>query len=62
MARDYCIRFGKGSIIAKGIVIVKTLLRLITFYIIPKNILFLYCIQNIDRIRVKLNNLKNILI
>jgi hypothetical protein len=32
------------------------------FYILPTNILFLFYLQNIDQIGVKLNNLQNILI
>jgi len=62
MAEDHHIRFRKGFTIAKGTVTVETLLKPITFYIIPENIPFLYYIQDIDRIRVKLNNLKNILV
>ena len=54
---DHRIRFKKGSIITKGIVTVDTLLGLITFYIVPENTPFLYCIQDIDRIGVKLDNL-----
>jgi len=62
MARDHRIRFRKGSTIAKGTVTVETPLRLITFYIILENTLFLYYIQDIDRIGVKLDNLENVLI
>ena len=57
VTRDYWIRFRKGSIIAKGIVTVDTPLRLITFHIVPENTPFLYCIQDMDRIGVKLDNL-----
>ena len=57
VAGDHRIRFGKGSIIAKGIVTVDTLLGPITFYIVLENTPFLYCIQDIDRIGVKLDNL-----
>ena len=34
----------------------------ITFYIIPINTLFLFYIRDINKLGVKLNNLKNILI
>jgi len=57
VAGDHRIRFRKGSTIAKGIVTVDTPLGPITFHIVPENTPFLYCIQDIDRIRVKLNNL-----
>ena len=62
MAGDYRIRFGKGSIIVKGTVTVETPLRPITFYIILENTPFLYCIQDIDRMGVKLDNLQNVLV
>ena len=42
--RNYYIRFGKGLAIAQGTITINILLRLITFYIILANILFLYCI------------------
>jgi hypothetical protein len=62
MAGDYRIRFGKGSIIAKGIMTVETPLGPITFHIILENIPFLYYIQDMDKIRVKLDNLENVLV
>ena len=62
VARDHRIRFKKGSIITKGIVTVETPLRPITFYIILENILFLYYIQDMDRMGVKLDNLENVFI
>ena len=62
VTRDHRIRFKKGSIITKGIVTVDTPLRPITFHIIPENTPFLYCIQDIDRIGVKLDNLQNVLV
>jgi hypothetical protein len=42
--RNHYIRFGKGSAIAQGTITINTLLKPITFYIIPANTLFLYCI------------------
>ena len=62
VTRDHRIRFGKGSTIAKGIVTVDTPLGPITFHIVPENTPFLYCIQDIDRIGVKLDNLQNVLV
>ena len=62
MAGQYIIRFGKGTIISLGTIRVKNPLGYITFYIIPINTPFLFYIRDIDRLGVKLNNLKNILI
>ena len=56
------IRFGKGTIISLSTIRVYTPLGYITFYVIPINTLFLFCIRDIDKLGVKLNNLKNILI
>ena len=54
--------FGKGTIISLGIIRVQTSLGYITFYVIPTNTLFLFYIRDIDKLGVKLNNLKDILI
>jgi hypothetical protein len=54
--------FSKGTAISLSIIRVQTPLGYITFYIIPINTLFLFCIRDIDKLGVKLNNLKNILI
>jgi hypothetical protein len=59
---DYRIRFGKGEALSKETVQVKILLKQITFYIILANTPFLYYIQDINKMGVKLDNLKNILI
>jgi len=56
------IRFSKGTIISLSIIRVRTPLGYITFYVIPINTLFLFCIKDIDKLGVKLNNLKNILV
>jgi hypothetical protein len=61
-AGDHRIRFGKGSTIAKGTVTVDTPLGPITFHIVPENTPFLYCIQDMDRMGVKLDNLQNVLV
>ena len=42
--RDNSIRFGKGIATAKGIIQVLTPLGIITFYVVPTNILFLLCL------------------
>lgn len=62
IAGDHHIRFGKGTTVAKGTVTVETPLGPITFHIVPENTPFLYCIQDMDRMGVKLDNLENILI
>jgi hypothetical protein len=56
------IRFGKGTAIVKGVVQVPTPLDTITFYVVLINTPFLLCLQDIDVIRVRFDNLKNILI
>jgi len=56
------IRFSKGTMISLGTIRVQTPLGYITFYIIPINTLFLFCIKDIDKLGVRLNNLKNVLI
>jgi hypothetical protein len=45
-----------------GIIRVFISLGIITFYIVPTNISFLFCIQDMDKMGVKLDNLKNVLI
>jgi len=62
MAGQYTIYFSKGTIISLGIIKVKTPLGYITFYIIPVNTPFLFCIRDMDKLGVKLNNLKNMLV
>jgi len=62
MAGQYTIRFSKGTAISLGIIRVKTPLGYIIFYIIPTNTPFLFYIRDIDKLGVKLNNLKNILV
>ena len=55
-------RFSKGTVISLGIIRVQTPLGYITFHIIPANTPFLFYIRDIDRLGVKLNNLKNMLV
>ena len=62
MAGQYIIRFSKGTVIFFSIIRVQTPLGYITFHIIFANTPFLFYIRDIDKLGVKLNNLKNILI
>jgi len=62
MAGQYTIYFSKGIIISLSTIRIQTPLEYITFHIIPTNTLFLFYIKDIDKLGVKLNNLKNILI
>jgi hypothetical protein len=61
-AGQYTIRFGKGEAISQGVVTVPTPIGSIPFHVVPANTPFLLCINDIDRIGVKLDNLKNVLI
>jgi hypothetical protein len=61
-ANDYTIRFSKGIADMKGIAVVYTPVGPITFYIVLANISFLYYIQDIDKMNIYFDNLKNILI
>ena len=56
------IYFSKGIVIFFNIIRVQTLLEYITFYIISTNTPFLLYIKDMDKLGVKLNNFKNILI
>ena len=58
----YTIRFGKGEVVSQGIMTISIPISDIPFYVVPANIPFLLCINDIDRIRVKFNNLENMLI
>jgi hypothetical protein len=62
MAGQYMICFDKGTIISLGIIRVQTPLKYITLYIISINIPFLLCIEDMDRLSIKLNNFKNMLV
>ena len=61
-AGQHKIRFGKGTATFTGTIDVFTLLGTITFHVVPANILFLLCIQDMDKMEIKLDNLKNIFI
>jgi len=62
MASQYTIRFSKSTIISLGTIRVKTPLGYIIFHIVPANTLFLFYIRDINKLSVKLDNLKNILV
>ena len=62
MAGHYKIYFRKGDTVSLGIIKVPTPFSIITFYILLANTLFLFYIQDIDKIEVELDNLANILI
>ena len=62
MVGQYMIRFGKGTATSFGTIRVQTPLGYITFHIIPANTPFLFCIRDINKLGVKLNNFKNMLI
>ncbi|UQC86661.1 uncharacterized protein CLUP02_12163, partial [Colletotrichum lupini] len=54
------ISFSLGKeIVALGIVEIKTYFRIITFYILPVNTLFLLYLKDIDRLNIIFNNTKN---
>ena len=61
-AGQHTIRFSKGTTISLGTIRVQTPLGYITFHVVPTNTPFLFCIGDIDKLGVKLNNLENILI
>ena len=61
-AGQHKIRFGKGTAESLGTINVPTPLGVIIFHVVPTNTPFLYCIQDMDRMGVKLDNLRNILI
>ncbi len=62
IAGKHKIKFGKGEAVSQGTIDVDTPIRIIMFYIVPANTLFLFCLQDIDRLGVKLDNLENVLI
>ncbi|XMA18103.1 hypothetical protein WAI453_010894 [Rhynchosporium graminicola] len=53
--------FGSGSSQIKGIVHMPTLVGIVTFHVVIANTPFLMCLQDIDRLGVKFNNLRNVL-
>jgi hypothetical protein len=62
ITRNHKIRFGKKKAMSIGTIQISTPLGNITFHVLPTNILFLYCLQDMDRIKVKLDNIQNMLV
>jgi hypothetical protein len=56
------IKFGKGEAISIGTATVPTPLGPITFHVVPANTPFLLCLQDMDRIGAKLDNIDNMLV
>ena len=56
------IKFGKGTAIVIGIVKVPTPLGHIDFHVVHTNTPFLLCLEDMDTLRVKFDNLRNVLI
>jgi hypothetical protein len=61
-AGQHRIRFGKGEAVSLGTTRIDTPIGRIDFHILPTNTPFLLCIRDMDSLRVRLDNLKNILI
>ena len=61
-ATGQSVKFGKGSATASGYVIFPTILGDIKFFIVPSDTPALWCIQDMDRMKVQYNNLDNTLI
>ncbi|XMA09892.1 hypothetical protein WAI453_002683 [Rhynchosporium graminicola] len=53
--------FGSGSSQIKGIVHVPTPVGIVTFHVVTANTPFLMCLQDMDRLGVKFDNLRNVL-
>jgi hypothetical protein len=56
------ITFGIGQTSSLGTVNVGTPVGQITFHVVPADVLFLFCLADIDRLRVKFDNLENVII
>ncbi len=62
IASNNKIKFRKGEAIIKGFVKVLTLISIIKFYVVFINTLFLLYLQDINKIGVRFDNLRNILV
>ncbi|KAI1007484.1 hypothetical protein K3495_g736 [Podosphaera aphanis] len=60
-AGEHNIRFGKGNAISIGTVLVPTIFGKILFHVVPANTPFLLCINDMDRLGIKFDNIKNTL-
>jgi hypothetical protein len=56
------IMFGIGETSSLGTADVKTPIGTVTFHIVPADVLFLLCLEDIDKLNVKFDNLDNVLI
>ncbi|HEY2455482.1 MAG TPA: hypothetical protein VGI71_23255 [Scandinavium sp.] len=61
-AGQHQIRFGKGEAVSIGTLQVPTPLGTITFHVIPTNTPFLLCLRDMDNLKIKFDNLDNVLI
>lgn len=61
-AGEHNIKFGIGDGWSIGTVDVLTPLGVITFHVVPANTPFLFCVQDMDRMGVRFDNLRNVLI
>jgi hypothetical protein len=59
---NHKICFGKEKTVSISIIQVSIPLGNITFHVLLTNTLFLYYLQDIDRMKVKLDNIQNILV
>jgi hypothetical protein len=60
--QTHTIRFGKGVAESEGSILVRTPIGQVKFWIVPTNTPFLLCIQDMDSLGVRLDNLQNIII
>ena len=61
-AGEAIIKFGIGQTSSLGIVDIKILVGQITFHVVLADVPFLFCLRDIDRLRVKFDNLDNVLV
>ncbi len=61
-AGERTIKFGKGTTKSIGTIGVNTPIGMITFHVLPTKTPFLLCLQDMDRMKVKLDNLQDALI
>ncbi|KAI0994965.1 hypothetical protein K3495_g13216, partial [Podosphaera aphanis] len=61
-AGSHNIKFGKGTAESMGTGLVDTPLGKILFHVVPTNTPFLWCVQDMDKMGVYLNNLQNVLV
>jgi hypothetical protein len=57
--REARITFRIGETVSIGTTIIKTLLEIVDFYVVPIDMPFLLCLTDLDRLRATYNNLKD---